>query len=382
MARNAATLPPGLVDAELFGNARNYPNPGAPERPGLIGQADGGTLFLDEIGEASHEVQAHLLRVLDAGEYHRLGEATARRADLRLIAATNRADSELKHDLCARLPLRVKVPDLDERREDIPLLCGHLLRHARQANPEIGARFFSRLTTPRLDPALVDHLVRRPYTTHVRELDAILWRAMTASTSDVVTLPAEPETTPPPSPSARARAAARPPSPPSRKSCAACPAPRRQPRPGGARARARQPLRAVPEVLKRHGDRSRRAAVRSCSRTILDESCAPGARQAPPRDVVRGAPELPGELLARLALQVDAPISAADSGRISRSAATDEPAPVGVIFGKCADLPGIESVRRHRLLVRRLREAAARALPSRRRWTRSSPSDQARRGSR
>jgi DNA-binding NtrC family response regulator len=190
VARNAATLPPSLVDAELFGHARNYPNPGAPERPGLIGQADGGTLFLDEIGEVSHEVQAHLLRVLDAGEYHRLGEATARRADLRLIAATNRADSELKHDLAARLPLRVKVPDLDERREDIPLLSCHLLRRARQANPEPLDRFFAG-DHPRLDPALVDHLVRRPYTTHVRELDAILWRAMTASPSDVVVLPAD-----------------------------------------------------------------------------------------------------------------------------------------------------------------------------------------------
>jgi transcriptional regulator with AAA-type ATPase domain len=197
VARNAATLPPGLVDAELFGHARNYPNPGSPERPGLIGQADGGTLFLDEIGEASHEVQAHLLRVLDAGEYHRLGEATARRADVRLIAATNRAATELKHDLAARLPLRVRVPDLDERREDIPLLSFHLLRHARQANPDIGARFFAG-DHPRLDPALVDHLVRRPYTTHVRELDAILWRAMTASPSDVVMLPAEPDPAPPP----------------------------------------------------------------------------------------------------------------------------------------------------------------------------------------
>jgi two-component system nitrogen regulation response regulator GlnG/two-component system response regulator HydG len=80
------------------------------------------------------------------------------------------------------------VPDLDERREDIPLLSCHLLRRARQANPEIGARFFAG-DHPRLDLALVDHLVRRPYATHVRELDAILWRAMTASTSDVVALP-------------------------------------------------------------------------------------------------------------------------------------------------------------------------------------------------
>jgi DNA-binding NtrC family response regulator len=161
-----------------------------PERPGLVGQADGGTLFLDEIGEVSHELQAHLLRVLDAGEYHRLGEPVARRADLRLVAATNRAPSELKHDLLARLPLRVSVPGLDDRREDVPLLARHLLRLARLSNPEIGARFFDG-DEPRIDPALVDHLVRRPYTTHVRELDAVLWRAMTASSGETVALPAD-----------------------------------------------------------------------------------------------------------------------------------------------------------------------------------------------
>ena len=76
VSRNAATLPSGLIDAELFGNAKNYPNPGMVERAGLIGQADGGTLFLDEIAEIPLEQYAHLLRVLDSdGEYQRLGEA-------------------------------------------------------------------------------------------------------------------------------------------------------------------------------------------------------------------------------------------------------------------------------------------------------------------
>ena len=89
VARNAATMPAGLIDAELFGNARNYPNPGMAERPGLVGQADGGFLFLDEIGELPSELQAHLLRVLDAGgEYQRLGESRVRRSDFRLLAAT------------------------------------------------------------------------------------------------------------------------------------------------------------------------------------------------------------------------------------------------------------------------------------------------------
>ncbi|HEY3496959.1 MAG TPA: sigma 54-interacting transcriptional regulator, partial [Polyangiaceae bacterium] len=80
VARNAATLPSALIDAELFGTQRGYPNPGAPERPGLVGEAAGGTLYLDEIGELPTDQQAHLLRFLDGGEYHRLGEARARTA--------------------------------------------------------------------------------------------------------------------------------------------------------------------------------------------------------------------------------------------------------------------------------------------------------------
>src|SRR4030095_8280270 len=73
VARNAATFPEGLIDAELFGNVKNYPNPGMAERRGLIGEASGGTLFLDEIAELPLALQSHLLRVLDeGGEYQRL----------------------------------------------------------------------------------------------------------------------------------------------------------------------------------------------------------------------------------------------------------------------------------------------------------------------
>src|SRR5262249_46286359 len=91
VSRNAATLPEALIDAELFGHARDYPNAGMPERAGLVGEADGGTLFLDEIGELPEARQAHLLRLLDGGEYQRLGDPRVRRADVRFIAATNRA---------------------------------------------------------------------------------------------------------------------------------------------------------------------------------------------------------------------------------------------------------------------------------------------------
>src|SRR6185295_7811651 len=124
------------------GNVKNYPNPGMQERPGLIGQAHGGTLFLDEVGELLPELSAHLLRVLDeGGEYQRLGEATPRRADVRLVGATNRETALLKHDFLARLAVRIDLPPFEARREDIPLLARHLLERAADKSPEIAARF-------------------------------------------------------------------------------------------------------------------------------------------------------------------------------------------------------------------------------------------------
>ena len=185
VARNAATFPSGLIDAELFGNLQNYPNVGMPERPGLIGQADGSTLFLDEIGELPSEMQAHLLRVLDGGEYQRLGESKRRVADIRLVAATNRPAEELKEDLGARLALRLHLPGLDERREDVPLLARHILMRTAARDPQIGEMFLDGWNgatgEPRLSADLARALVLHAWQTNVRELEALLLRA--ASTS-------------------------------------------------------------------------------------------------------------------------------------------------------------------------------------------------------
>lgn len=191
VARNAATIPEGLVDAELFGNLRNYPNPGMPDRPGLVGEADGSTFFLDELGELPAALQARLLRLLDSGEYQRLGESTSRRTDLRLIAATNRPLDAIKHDVLARFSIRLEVPDLNARREDIPLLAAHLLRRHALSNPDIGARFFpdgDTTSPPHLSPALLVALTRHTYTTHVRELDSFLLEAVRESTGKYVDL--------------------------------------------------------------------------------------------------------------------------------------------------------------------------------------------------
>jgi len=190
ISRNAATIPTSLADAELFGNVKNYPNPGMAHRPGLVGSADGGTLFLDEFGELPAEVQTHLLRVLDAGgEYQRLGDATPRRADLRFIAATNRSPEELKADLVARLQLRVNTPTLQERRADIPLLARKILQRVIAAEPDLAR--FAQDGEPRLAPDLLACLLKHDYTLHVRELESLLWLALSSSPGDFIALTPE-----------------------------------------------------------------------------------------------------------------------------------------------------------------------------------------------
>jgi two-component system nitrogen regulation response regulator GlnG/two-component system response regulator HydG len=171
VSRNAATIPESLVEVELFGNAANYPNVGAPARQGLVGQADGGTLFLDEVAELSEPQQANLLRVLDSGEYQRLGEDRTRRARFRLIGATNRPLAALKHDFCARFPERVSVPGLDLRRADVPLLLVRILETLGH-NPA------------HVHTELVDALCRHRYTHHHRELERLARLARRTSAPD------------------------------------------------------------------------------------------------------------------------------------------------------------------------------------------------------
>jgi DNA-binding NtrC family response regulator len=132
---NCAALADDLVEAELFGHAKGAFTGALIERGGLFEEAQGGTLFLDEVAELSPRVQAKLLRVLQEGEVRRLGESIVRRIDVRIVSATNRPlDSEVRggrfrDDLRYRLDvIRIAVPPLRDRLEDIPALVNHLWR--------------------------------------------------------------------------------------------------------------------------------------------------------------------------------------------------------------------------------------------------------------
>ena len=189
VSRNAATFPDTLIDAELFGCAKGFPNPGMPERAGLIGAAHGGTLFLDEFAELPLAQQTRLLRVLDAGEYQRLGESTLQRSDVRVVAATNRALSELRQDVAARFSFLVRTPSLATRVEDIPLIVRHLLKQVARDDAELRARFFQADGEARLSVSLLMGLVRGSSVGNVRHLRNTLWRSLAESKSDTLGWP-------------------------------------------------------------------------------------------------------------------------------------------------------------------------------------------------
>jgi DNA-binding NtrC family response regulator len=209
--RNASSFSPDLIDAELFGNLKNFPNPGQPARDGIVGEADGGTLFLDEIGDLPLDVQTRLLRFMDDGRFNAVGEATTREADVRVLGATNKGESAFRPDFLARFPDTVPIPPLRERREDTPLLIRHCL--LRLAHKHASAKRFCPVgrsggMEPRISGRLVDYLVRQELPRNVRDLEAFLVLAAKQSEDagyEELTLPTSirsSTTTPPPEPGA------------------------------------------------------------------------------------------------------------------------------------------------------------------------------------
>jgi two-component system nitrogen regulation response regulator GlnG len=166
-------LSPGLIESELFGHVRGAFTGAEQTRQGLLELADGGTVFLDEIGDVPLPVQVKLLRAIEQHEITPVGDARARRADFRVLAATNRpldelvARGEFREDLFYRLGVfHIHVPPLRERVEDIPLLARAFLRSATS-----GER------TPALSEGALRELSARRWPGNVRELRNAVERA-------------------------------------------------------------------------------------------------------------------------------------------------------------------------------------------------------------
>jgi two-component system nitrogen regulation response regulator GlnG len=137
VALNMAAIPKDLIESELFGHEKGSFTGANAQRIGRFEQANGGTLFLDEIGDMPLEAQTRLLRVLQEGEFYRVGGTTPIKVDVRIIAATHQnleklvKDGDFREDLFHRLNvIRIHIPKLSERREDIPRLARHFLQRA------------------------------------------------------------------------------------------------------------------------------------------------------------------------------------------------------------------------------------------------------------
>jgi two-component system nitrogen regulation response regulator GlnG len=182
---NMAAIPHDLVESELFGHEKGSFTGASQTRQGRFEQARGGTLFLDEIGDMPPETQTRLLRVLSDGEYYRVGGHEPLRADVRIIAATHQNLEELvkqnrfREDLFHRLNvIRIHLPTLSERREDIPALANHFLKSAAD---EIGEE------PKHLAPETLSYLSELPWPGNVRQLEnACRWIAVMATSPTVM----------------------------------------------------------------------------------------------------------------------------------------------------------------------------------------------------
>ncbi|MEX2273350.1 MAG: sigma-54 dependent transcriptional regulator [Vicinamibacterales bacterium] len=173
---NAGGVSEGVFESELFGHVRGAFTDARADRVGRFELADQGTLFLDEIANVPMGQQAKLLRVIETGEFERLGSSRTRRVDVRIISATNAdlvdevASGRFRQDLLFRLnTIEVNLPALRERREDLPLLAQHFLR-------EHATRYRKRLTG--FDAGAVQALLEHAWPGNVRELDHAVERAV------------------------------------------------------------------------------------------------------------------------------------------------------------------------------------------------------------
>jgi formate hydrogenlyase transcriptional activator len=165
---NCAAIPLGLLESELFGHEKGAFTGAVTRKIGRFEAAHGGTLFLDEIGDLPLELQAKLLRVLQDGDFERLGSTQTQHANVRLVAATNGdlwkliSEKRFRSDLYYRLNVfPIQVPPLRDRPEDIPLLVRHFV-----------AKYAARMqkTIDRIPPELLNRLTSHPWPGNIREL--------------------------------------------------------------------------------------------------------------------------------------------------------------------------------------------------------------------
>jgi DNA-binding NtrC family response regulator len=182
---NAGALAEGVFESELFGHVRGAFTDAKTDRVGRFELADGGTLFLDEIGNVPLNLQPKLLRVLETGEFERVGSSKTRKVDVRVLSATNAdlvaevAQGRFRQDLLFRLnTVEIHLPPLRDRREDIPPLADHFLRQ----HSERYRRGMMGFT-----PQAIEALRQHSWPGNVRELDHVIERAVFMSSSSVVT---------------------------------------------------------------------------------------------------------------------------------------------------------------------------------------------------
>jgi DNA-binding NtrC family response regulator len=181
---NCGALPASLLESELFGHERGAFSGAIRQHRGTFERADGGTLLLDEIGEIDLPMQVKLLRVLENGEFQRVGGSETLTVDVRVVAATNRdlrdevRAGRFREDLYYRLNVvRLKVPPLRDRADDIPLLVNHFVRRVAERE---GRR------VPSVMPDDLERLKRYPWPGNVRQLQHVVERAVILSRGDTL----------------------------------------------------------------------------------------------------------------------------------------------------------------------------------------------------